>query len=306
MTQLSISNMKKEDVKVFEIELTGTCNLDCVLCARNFDPMQDKKQYNQRPLVDIIKQLDEYPNIEECCIAGHITEPTLYRELLGLLDYLNKRNIKKEFYTNSDLHGKKYWEELAQHFLPIDEVYFTVCGSTQELHEKYRVNSNLNTVIENALYFKNACPHPIDYIQHIMFEYNKEDFDSCIMQDIIASFSNTYLINSLQYNNRFEVVDKDSDIQMTKELRQKYAAISQNGKNAVENDGIILCKSLQENFIDIDQFGNVHPCFLHRMSGPSFDINNYNKILNGEYDFCFECEAKTIKLLDIFEMERIG
>jgi len=306
LTPLNISNLTNETVKVFEIELSGTCNLDCVLCARNFKPMQDKKQKNYRHLQDIINQLEQYPNLVECCIAGHISEPTLYKDLIKLLDYINKRNIKIEFYTNSDLHDEEYWKELAQHFKSNDQVYFTVCGSTQELHETYRVNSNLDTVIKNALIFKNACPHKIDYIQHIMFEYNQEDFKTKAMQDIIKQFNNTYLINSLQYNNRFEVVSKDSDIQMTKDLRTKYSAINKIGSNRLK-EGNILCKSLQENFIDIDQFGNVHPCFLHRMNVPGvFDITDYSKILAGTYDFCFECEEKSIKLLELFNMERIG
>jgi len=139
-----------------------------------------------------------------------------------------------------------------------------------------------------------------------MFEYNKEDFKTEAMQNIISQFNNTYLINSLQYNNRFEIVPPESDIQMTKELRKKYTAINNIGARNVK-DGIILCKSLQENFIDIDQFGNVHPCFLHRMNVPGlFNIEDYSKILSGTYDFCFECESKSIKLLDIFGMERIG
>jgi len=53
MVPLDKLNMKKEDVLVFEIELTGTCNLDCVLCAREFSPMQDKNKVTK----DILKTL---------------------------------------------------------------------------------------------------------------------------------------------------------------------------------------------------------------------------------------------------------
>ena len=37
-------------------------------------------------------------------------------------------------------------------FLDNDKIFFTVCGSTQELHEKYRVGSQLYDVFENEDY----------------------------------------------------------------------------------------------------------------------------------------------------------
>jgi MoaA/NifB/PqqE/SkfB family radical SAM enzyme len=296
--------LTRDTVEVLEIDLTGTCNLNCPLCARNFEPMQDKKHFNARDINEIIKQLDTFPNLKECSIGGHISEPTLYKDLFILLDYLNKRNIKKEFYTNSDLHNNSYWIELSKHFLPSDKVYFTVCGSTQELHEKYRKGSKLTRVLKRALLFKKHCPYDIAYLEHIKFEYNIEDFEKN-MHKILKRFNNHYLIDSLQYNNRFNVLPEDSDIQMRPELRKKYLAIM-NSLKEKKKDDIILCKSLQDKFIDIDQDGNIHPCFLHRMYKPGKWDFDYSKILDNQYDFCFECKAKVIKRLEMFNMERIG
>jgi MoaA/NifB/PqqE/SkfB family radical SAM enzyme len=73
-----------------------------------------------------------------------------------------------------------------------------------------------------------------------------------------------------------------------------------------KKDDVILCKSLQDKFIDIDQDGNIHPCFLHRMYEPGEWDFDYSKILDNQYDFCFECKAKAIKRLEMFDMERIG
>ena len=49
-----------------------------------------------------------------------------------------------------------------------DKIVFTICGSTQELHEKYRVGSNLNQIINHANSIQQS--NKIDYCQFIKFE----------------------------------------------------------------------------------------------------------------------------------------
>ena len=83
----------------------------------------------------------------------------------------------------------------------------------------------------------------------------------------------------------------------------KYA-IDQRAKNKKFK---VCCKSLETNFLALDQFGNEFPCFLYRFySNQKFDHEDYSDILNYKYDFCFECEKLTKSLLEMNKMERMA
>jgi len=309
-----IHQLKKEDVLEIELDLTGTCNLDCPLCTRNYVNAKHLLKYNERSVEEIIKQLDEYPNIKNCCMAGIISEPTLYKRFFELISYLVKREIELEIYSNASVHSPEWWGKLAKLLSPRDKVFFTVCGSTQELHEKYRVGSSLKKVLDNHQAFKAACPYDIDYVQHIRFEYNREDFESPAMKEILSRFSHDASIDSLPYNERFGFIeDEGNRIKMTADLARHYKLISDSAKKRYQlnKSGEISCKmrckSLETKFIAIDQFGEIYPCFLYRIynSEEKFTLN-YEKINKYTYDFCYECESMTTFLLEKYKLERMG
>ena len=118
-------------------------------------------------------------------------------------------------------------------------------------------------------------------------------------------FSHSFLINSLPYNERF-CKKGDCNIFMPLELSKRYTLIMKNAIDRRKNnkDFKICCKSLRTHFICIDQFGKVYPCFLHRFyTNDLFNHNDYSTILEYKYDFCYECEEYTKKLLEMNGME---
>lgn len=308
------STLSKEEILEVELELTGTCNLDCPLCTRSYVNAKHLVKYNERPAAEIIAQLDEYPNIKMCCMAGIISEPTLHKEFFTIMEYLVGREIEVELYSNASLHTTDWWRKLGGIMSERDHVYFTICGSTQELHEKYRVRSNLQQILDNHQAFKEGCKYDIDYIQHIRFDYNSEDYESPEMKKIISRFSRVYNIDTLPYNERFGFIkDKDNGIKMTAELAKTYDLISKHAKRRYEKNKTgeiscrMRCKSLEERFVAIDQWGEIFPCFLYRIYnvGEKFNLD-YTEINKFKYDFCYECEAMTTKLLEDNGLERMG
>lgn len=302
--------LKKEDILEVELELTGTCNLDCPLCTRNYENAQHLVSKNVRPLSEITQRLDGFPNLKNICLAGAISEPTMYKDIVGLVQYLVGRKIEIELYTNANTRKPEWWEEFGKLFAPTDRIYFTVCGSTQELHEKYRVGSDLQQVLDHAAAFRKSgkCN---DYIQHILFEYNAEDFKSEAMQAIIAQFSNTFLINSLPYQERFKIIkDEGTPIKMYGKLGEKYEVIRNNALRRHASGQIcnMKCKSFETKFVSIDQYGVIHPCFLYRMYNKDvpFDHEDYTEIMKFKYDFCYECESLTTTMLERNGLERMG
>ena len=290
--------LQKTDIEVIELDLGSVCNLDCPLCHRNWKDAQHLIDgNNQRDVKDVISQLEEYPNLRTITIAGIISEPTLYKDFLKLVKYIASRNILFYIYTNAETHNEEYWEELGKLCNEKTLVYFTICGPTQEIHEKYRVNSKLETILINHQAFRKGMRYANDVLQYLFFEYNKDDYKG--MGDIRSLFSKESSINSMAYKERFELIkDVNDDMSMPHDLSKKYQVISEAGMRRFKPGMKMDCSSYNRRFTSIDNNGNTYPCYMHRVY--NHDMNwggDYTKILNAEYDFCYECENFTSEMI---------
>jgi len=283
----------------FEMDLTGTCNLSCPLCSRNYTHAQHMVYKNVRPLKEIINQLDTFPNLKRTFLAGQVSEPTLYPEFLDYLRYLKSRNIYIELFTNGSTRDEKFWKEVAEILDDADQIHFTICGSTQGLHEKYRVGSSLEKILKNAEAVRSV--KPIDYCQFIRFIYNKDDEENVRK----FPFTNYYLVDSegdRLYN--IKEIPEDSSI---RPLETRDRLIKWIFNNRCESNCEIQCKSLEDKKIYINQTGKISACYTHFeyhpehvFSGDKFD---YKSILDFKYDNCFLCEKKTKMFIDKMELD---
>jgi MoaA/NifB/PqqE/SkfB family radical SAM enzyme len=149
-----------------------------------------------------------------------------------------------------------------------------------------------------------------DWLQLIKFEYNEADLESEAMAKIKAEFNTVYYQTSSPYQERFNIIkDPNTDIKMPPQFSKKYNTI----RNAVlkrHDDGVkctMKCKSFELRYLSIDNFGNIHPCFLYRMYKKTpFDHTNYEEIFEFKNRFCYECESLTKTMLERNGMERMG
>jgi len=73
------------------------------------------------------------------------------------------RQFKRvELYTNASAHDEKWHASFGEKLGENALVVFTICGSTEELHSRYRVGSSLCKTIANAKSF--ASTSNADYI----------------------------------------------------------------------------------------------------------------------------------------------
>ena len=292
-----------EDIKVVELELGSHCNLNCPLCHRNWKDAQHLIDgNNQRPVQDIINQLEKFPNLKTITIAGSISEPTLYKELFTLIKYITSRNVLFYLYTNGDtFKDPNYWETLGSLCNEHTLVYFTICGTTQELHEKYRVGSSLERILRNHDAFKKGMKYKNDVLQYLRFEYNHQDYIDNI-DSIRKLFSRESSIESMAYRERFALVNPNvpKDINMRVDLQVKYKVITKFGMKRFENKNTCSmdCSSYNTRFLSIDNNGREYPCYMHRIYNTNMNWDyNYSDILKGKHSFCFECEKFTSDMI---------
>jgi MoaA/NifB/PqqE/SkfB family radical SAM enzyme len=302
--------LKKSDILEIEMDLTGTCNLKCPLCTRNYAHAKDLIKSNSRPLEEVISQFEEYPNLELFYMAGNFSEPTLYKDVHKLCEYLVGRGVAIELFTNGSTHDEAFWAKLGGILTDNDRIYFTVCGSNQKLHETYRVGSSLDQVLRNHAAFVSTNKHKIDHIQHIMFEYNREDFESDEMKKIISRFSHLKKVDTEGQRTLNEYIKEfDKALIRPEEMRKKAIDALFNIKptpGSLEKP-VIKCMSLRDKRIYIDQFGRISPCYGHaEFEGPGhFASENfdYSEVLSFKFRDCFKCEKRIQKFIDVMELD---
>ena len=294
--------VKKSEIQEIEMDLTGVCNLSCPLCTRNYQHANHLVEKNVRSIDAIIKQLDQYTGLKRFFVAGVVSEPTMYKDFIKFIEYLNIRDIYYEIFTNGNTRDVEWWEKLGSIVPKKCMCAFTVCGSTQELHEKYRVGSDLQEILNNAKAFrKNNLGN--DWIQHIRFEYNAEDRESVGMKNIFDQFSNVLKVET-EGVRRVNVYNKEVElgIKPTKVRDLTIKKLFQNRPKP--NDGKsydIQCRSLQQKKVYINQWGQVSACYTHAENEQDYFQNeefDYSDILSFNYPDCFLCEKRTRTFID--------
>jgi len=304
--------MKNYKVKDIELELSTLCQAECPLCYRNYKSYD--KHYPEelvRPLDEIIDQLNTYPDLEWIRLVGSISEPTMYPYFLDLVYFIKSRDIKIEICTNGSLRDKTFWSKLKNLLTKEDRVYFTICGSTQELHETYRKGTSLKKILRNAGIFRSENKN--DYAQCIRFDYNDADFNSEEFKKMVSEFSNIY------WTETFLLKDKDNytittDLDKLKPFQKKinqYQMIekiaNKKWKETLEGKpNKTWCKAYHENRLQLDIRGNEYPCylFLEASKGEKWD-GNWSDIYNLKYECCKFCEERVVDICDEMDLDYI-
>ena len=282
------------------MDLTGTCNLSCPLCTRNYSHADHLVEKNVRTFDQITAQLDEFSNLQRFFIAGAVSEPTMYKDFVKFIEYLNSRNIYYELFTNGNTRTEQWWRELGQLIPSHCRCCFTVCGSNQQLHEMYRVGSDLQQILRNAAAFREN-ERKNDWIQHIRFQYNAEDRDSDDMRSIFSQFSNVMLVETEGIRRLNEhKVDVPAGVAPLP-TRDKMIKLLFNQRPKPGSHATIQCRSLENKKVYINQFGQISACYVHAeferdyFNGPEFD---YTDILSFKFPDCFLCEKRTRTIIE--------
>jgi organic radical activating enzyme len=294
--------VKKSEIQEIEMDLTGVCNLSCPLCSRNYQHANHMVEKNVRSIDTIIKQLDQYTGLKRFFVAGTVSEPTMYKDFIKFIEYLNSRDIYYEIFTNGNTRKPEWWEKLGSIVPKKCMCVFTVCGSTQELHEKYRVGSNLQQILNHAAAFrKNGLGN--DWIQHIRFEYNAEDRESIGMKNIFDQFSNVLKVET-EGMRRVNLHNKEIEIGVNP-MKVRDLTIKKLFENRPKPDDDkkyeIQCRSLREKKVYINQWGQVSACYIHAEFEQDYFLNeefDYSDILSFKYPDCFLCEKRTRTFID--------
>ena len=301
--------LNRNEIEEIEMDLTGTCNLRCPICTRNFVHAKDMITKNIRSLDEIIRQLDTFSGLNRFFIAGAVSEPTLHPQFFEFIKYLNKRKITYELFTNGSTHDPEWWKTLGSLVPSSCMTCFTICGSTQEMHSRYRIGSNLQDILDNASSYRSNL-RKNDWIQTIRFQYNQEDLKSNAMHSIIDQFSHHMQVDS---EGMRRLNDKTVEcLPGIAPVKRRDDAIKYIFTKYILSDqpANIECKSFMQKKVYIDQFGNVAPCYINAEYEKNVFDNDavefdYSDIFNCKYKDCRLCSSSVNDMIRRMNLEFI-
>ncbi len=184
-----------------------------------------------------------------------------------------------------------------------DEVWFTLCGSTEEMHARYRARTSLKNVLAHAEALRRA--KAIDGARALEFQYNREDLASERFASILSTFTKVERIescipdSSVQFKHEFQL----HDFYPPQETLKSYKQLDIFSRITISE---IDCQSIDEHQIQIDPFGNIYPCYLffeHRVDQKwNYD---YSTILNHKCECCRFCQRKVSELKNKLKLNSI-
>ena len=250
--------MTPATVRSIELGITNKCTLRCPHCDSITMGMPNKPATNLDTAV-LISFLDELPALETVLIEGAYSDQLMYPNLLDVVRYCKNRQLKIRFCTHGSARSNDWWVQLGQLLDSNDIIRFAIDGSTQTIHEQYRVGSNLAKVLANHATIKQHSG-VITSLQHIMFEYNKYDTDNVLQLATSEGFDRCEMIHC-------------GNVTITPELKQrgivpidplsKQYALNNKIVNSFKTLGTVHCDSIARSEIYINHRGEVTMCADH-------------------------------------------
>lgn len=281
--------MKSEEVKYLEIDLINHCNLQCPICARQNSLGQSLKKGTSLNNEIILKLIESLPALEVVELVGSYSEPTYYNDFILLVKELKKRNLSLRVGTNGNTKNTEFWEMFGESVNSQDIVRFAIDGSSQELHEKYRVGGNLKEVLRNHKSFKKTSVG-ISILQYIIFRHNEKDIEN--IKELFVNEPFDYLelthsgkpFNDSNVTGESSISPVESLVSRHKELeiklrRQKIFKIDcvaeLSNRLYLSHTGILLpCDDLEENILSRLNKGEEFPTIINNKIDECIDFVN--------------------------------
>lgn len=274
-----------DEIENLEIELTLKCQLKCHYCDKLFK-LRSTREINLSNIKSLILKFKNLKSIQLCGFG----EPMLYSSLFELINFIHslQNNIKIELFTNGTAVSKKQYKKLAKLLTSNDIIVCSIYGSTNALHSYYRIGQTLDELLDNIQLFKHSrCQIIIKYIQ---MEYNKCDFNTCLLQPniLINKFNIPNLLIKYEddcwttYEQFNYVQAKTLKICSASSLGYKLSMVfNKLNTNNFYAKKIFWCESYIKKSLFIDVNLNIFPCSDMRLASESLLIQKllYDKRL---------------------------
>jgi len=138
---------------ILQIEITRNCNLKCIMCHKGQVP--EGKDFDRTDISETVIEgvVPVYPYLRHAMLFGD-GEPMVcnkFWKIMKDIREVGRQDCTIEFVCNGTLLNKKNIARCLDY--RVSKICVSLGGSTPETHNKIRVGSDLNQIIENLEMF---------------------------------------------------------------------------------------------------------------------------------------------------------
>lgn len=261
---------KFDQLKSIHLEITNRCQARCPMCSRNVrggidNPNLTLADWTLEDFKTIISP-EVLSQVEHIYFCGNFGDPMLNKHLPEMCEYARLINpdLRLKIHTNGGARTKQWWTQLA-HSMPKDHSVIFGIDGLEDTHHLYRVDTDYQTVINNAKTFM-AAGGRAEWV-FIKFRHNEHQVQEAERRAKELGFVQFTIKNSNRFigSTDFDVHDRDGKVlyQLQPPTDNVVKFIDKNVIDKLDdwvNSSTIVCKADNEKEIYIDAQRQVYPC----------------------------------------------
>lgn len=200
----------------WHIEVSSKCTLRCPRCARTEVP---DTLVNTELNLDFFKKnfTAEFVSrhVEKITFCGDDGDPIYAHDFIPIIRYLKSfKDIALVIVTNGSYKKDEWWVELSSALTDVDTVHFSLDGWDQESNEKYRVNSDWNSIVNGIKTLRNNSKCFMSW-DAIAFKFNENKISHMKKLAKTYGFDNFQLTLSTKFGSKYPHYGSDDLLEPT-------------------------------------------------------------------------------------------
>jgi MoaA/NifB/PqqE/SkfB family radical SAM enzyme len=270
-SQVTTQMLRLFNLESIHIELSSKCTLKCPRCPRT-ELDQDSlnrefslAQFQSAFPISLLKN-----SVKKILFCGDIGDPIYATQFLQIIKYIKSNTwTTVEIVTNGSYKKPEWWTELGLMLTAYDKVTFSVDGWDQGSNNRYRVNSDWDSIIEGIRALRATGPVRINW-STIYFNFNEDKMRDIMLIAKDLKVDGFQTVKSSKFDGSYAVdeVDllkpSDANVSSTSQYEKTTTPLRRMQEiKIVKNNplGHTWAKCMRwekELFINVD--GIVHPC----------------------------------------------
>lgn len=189
----------------WHLEPSSKCALKCPRCPRTEYP--DTPWLNKELSLSDFKKVftpDMMEQVKRITMCGDVGDPIYCKDYLKIIEYIKLHQPTLQVYTitNGSYKTQEWWKQFASLSNKHDTINFSVDGHDQESNNKYRVNSDWESIMNGM----EICGSHSDMFVNwamIVFKFNQDHIDSIKKQAINIGCDQLQVTYSTKFGSKY-------------------------------------------------------------------------------------------------------
>lgn len=191
------------------VEVSSKCTLKCPRCPRTELALDHLNR--EFSLTDFARAFDvaTLSAVSKIIFCGDVGDPIYAKDFLNIVEYIKKNsNTTINIVTNGSYKNVQWWDTLGKFLDSKDQVTFSLDGWDQESNQKYRVNSDWNSIVEGIKTLRAASPCIMNWSM-IYFNFNENQVARIKQTAQDLGFDTFDTVHSSKFDGRYLINGQD-------------------------------------------------------------------------------------------------